>query len=684
MRIAQAEGDRRPLSRRDARRRRARRRWSSRLVLGALPLMALTVFASYAGSASAGLSLPQLPSITIGTHGLQLVPKAAPSTASTNPLPQNPVLRAVGTVAASVASAASSTLQVAALPSHGPAENAPAAALPTVSPGLLAPTSVVASQPGQLPDVTVSWTYAATGLAANGAIVQLDKVVGPASVLVSQIRCGSCTSSTFRALSFGTEYVAHVSPLNDFGEGPSAASAPVTPTTTCVASACVDFDTTTSIGAANHAASGLVDSLFPSGNDQSDATSLVTSLYRSAPGATPSGGALNWSNFTIASKAGAQTVVMLDGLWKEEHAAPTPTPWSNWTAYAQWVTATVAQIEASGHSVDYWDVYNEPGGDDGYYNQAGYDSETPALLLQQFLVAYRAIEAADPSAQVIGPELEYWSDYPGQFGPTAKAFDMATFLTFAADNGIRLAAVSWHEILDGFGPNAEENTLYPAIIEDHVAQARALIASHPSLGNPKIFITEYGMPEVQKIPGWDVEYLAALTDAGVNMASRSCWSGDCYEPTLDGLLWMNGKSPLPAYYDRLVYASMSGQMVSTSTNSDTIGALGSYNAATQTFTGLVGRGMGCSQILSCNSSFPDSQRGPSVPVNVTVTVPWTSGTVHVSVTHISGLVASLPASAPGVSSTSLTVVPNGHGQGTVLYSIGNFADGDAYGFTITR
>jgi len=144
-------------------------------------------------------------------------------------------------------------------------------------------------------------------------------------------------------------------------------------------------------------------------------------------------------------------------------------------------------------------------------------------LLQQFLNTYQDIIAAVPGAKIIGPSLAYWSDYPGQFGTDDHSFDMATFLTFAAQNNLKLAAVSWHESLDNLGPPRGEQPR-SAMIEDHVATARRLIAALPQLGNPLIFINEYGMPEVQSIPGWDVAYLSAWR-AGVSSANRSCWTG---------------------------------------------------------------------------------------------------------------------------------------------------------------
>jgi hypothetical protein len=271
-------------------------------------------------------------------------------------------------------------------------------------------------------------------------------------------------------------------------------------------------------------------------------------------------------------------------------------------------------------------------------------------------------------------------------------------------NHIKLAAISWHEILDNYGPTPRQNTLSPATLIDDVAEVRSLLAARPSLGNPKIIIDEYGIPEVQKVPGWDVAYLAALTNAHVYLADRSCWNEDCGDPTLDGLLYTNGRSPLPAYYERLIYSSMSGNMISTGSSTDTVAVLGSYNPTNKLFTGLIGRGVGCSQNVGmCGSTFADYTDASPTSVLVTLNVPWSSGSVEVGLTDISGaspelpiggstgtglagmLPVALPSStgAPKPVVTSYPIVSTGHGRGQISILIPAFADGDAYAIQVS-
>ncbi|HWE66478.1 MAG TPA: hypothetical protein VG298_07525 [Acidimicrobiales bacterium] len=552
----------------------------------------------------------------------------------------------------------------------------------------LAPTSVTAVQNGAAPDLKATWKYSTAGTAATGAVVQLYSVTNAqdaGAIFQGQIVCGNaCTSTIFRELTFGTLYAFLVYPTNAVGTGAPTGSAALAPTTACTVGACVSLNATAPIGAANHAASGLLVSLFPLGNDQVDTAALKTTMWRGSPGYNADG-TLNWSSWNVATADAVPTTMVLSNLWSGAHGGNPPTPWSNWTAYTTWVKSTVTAVVASKEAVNYWEVYNEPGGA-GYYSAANYATVTPALLLQQFLVTYQAIKAVAPTAAIIGPSLEHWADYPNEYaakGGTSQEFDMVTFLNFAVTNNLQLAAISWHEIDDTGGPNPSENTLAPSTLEDHVAEARSLIAARPSLGNPQIFINEYALPEVQLIPGWDVGYLAALTTAGVNSASRACWSNNCMSPTLDGLLGSDGVTPQNSYWDRMIYASMSGNMVTTTSTSDFVSALGSYDSTTGAVTGLIGRGVGCNQESWCTTTWPSSTLAAPTAVTVTVTVPWSSGTAKISLTDVPGqTIGNTPAPAPVLSTAP--IAPTGSGTGTITVTIPAFADGDAYGLSITH
>ncbi|HVA08632.1 MAG TPA: hypothetical protein VNG12_18005 [Acidimicrobiales bacterium] len=572
--------------------------------------------------------------------------------------------------------------------SAGVIATAPSTGTAATSLAPLPPTVVNAVQDGLAPDVLVTWTPSPVGPAATGAVIQeyqMANAQGLNAKFLGQLICkASCTSVVFRELVFGTFYEFAVFPTNASGTGAPAGSLAVVPMTSCTVGACITLNANSALGPATTAASGIVGAFFPVGNDQADMTALHTTMWRASPSYNTNG-SFNWSSWNAAVAAGAPTTLVLSDLWRAFNGGQPSTPWSNWGAYTSWVTSTVTTIVQSGVQVNYWEVYNEPGGV-GYYNSTNYATVTTPLLLRQFLVTYNAIKAADPGAAIIGPSPSQWEDYPGQYATSTTPDpvpDMVTFLNFAVANNLQLAAITWHEIVDNLGPNPDENTLLPASLEDHVAEARSLLAARPSLGSPRLFINEYGMGEVQLIPGWDVGYLSALTQARVDAAGRSCWGSACRTPTLDGLLGTNGITPWNDYFDRLVYASMSGSMLPTTSTSDFVTALGSYNATTGTMTGLVGRGVGCNQESWCTQTWPRSTLAPPTAVSITVNVPWSSGTALLVLTNVPGQTVG-PTTLPAPVSSTATVSPTGNGQGTVSFSIPSFLDGDAYGFTITQ
>lgn len=548
----------------------------------------------------------------------------------------------------------------------------------------LAPTSVTMAQVGQLPDLRINWVPSTLGTPATGGTVQLYSVSNAQMAnasYVAEVGCqASCTTAVFRQLSFNQLYVALVWPDNSTGTGAAAASPVVEATNTCQVGACVAVNATSPIGAANHADSGLSLSLLPFGNDLVDAKALDSSMYRGSPSYNANG-SLNWSSWNVAVGAGVPTTLLLSNMWSGYYAGNPATPWSNWSVYSSWVTSTVKSILASGEPVNYWEPYNEPGGQ-GYYSSANFATVTPALLLQQFLVTYNAIKAVDPGAAIIGPSLAVWEVYPNQYGSSLQEPDMVTFLNYAVAHNLKLAAISWHEIDDSLGPNPTEDSASPANLEDDVAEARTLIAARPSLGNPQIFINEYGMPEVQLIPGWDVSYLSALTSAGVNSAVRSCWSSACLSGSLDGLLDSTGTIPQNDYYVSQVYAAMSGNMVAVTSDNDNVTGLASYNSSTRQLTGLVGRGVGCTQDAWCAATWPGGTDAAPTSVAITITTPWASGQANISLSDISGGTIG-NATAPVPVNSTATITPAGNGTGTLTILVPSFADGDAYAFTVT-
>jgi hypothetical protein len=554
---------------------------------------------------------------------------------------------------------------------------------PQVPGGPLPVTSITAApNPIVTTDLTFSWKYATTGPAATAAIIELYSVSGTTDKYLTYITCGnSCTSATFRYLTPGTSYLVYVFASNATGQSTATKSATYASTSNCAVGACVSLNATTPLtGSPIHAASGLLDSEYPVGYDQADIQALNTTSFRGVPSLNSSGGLdpTSWTDWdVVTADKSVQTTLILSPIWQA--AYPSTAPWATGSNYSSWVQSTVKQIVASGQLVTYWEPYNEP-------DDTTYSGTTTTDLLNQFLTAYNAIETADPGAQVIGPSIAQYGDAASQEADGAP--DMITFLKFANTNNIKLAAVSWHDIADYQPSGPPENTLAIDNVIDQVQEVRATIAGFKpnNIGNPLIFVNEYGMPELQEIPGWDVQYLAALTDAGVSLAGRSCWGNVCANPQLDQLLGTNGESTYAEYWERKIYGQMSGEMMSSASSSDSVQALGSYNSSNGTVTGLVGRGVGCTIDPTCLEDWPAASEAPATSVDVTVTVPWSSGTVSVALTDISPEANTNDTiSQPSPTTSSVKIVPiAGTSDGTVTIAIPSFADGDAYGFSFTN
>jgi hypothetical protein len=430
---------------------------------------------------------------------------------------------------------------------------------------------------------------------------------------------------------------------------------------------------------------GFLNSLYPVGDMVRLTKALDPLSWRGSPNYR-TGTGLDWSSWDAAVAAGAQTTLILSNLWHAQTgtAAGAAPPWSNWAAYARWVTATVHQVEGSGRQVDYWEIQNEPGGQ-SFYPPADWAASTVADFLQQFLVAYRAIKAADPDAKIIGPSLAAFADYPGEYDSHQP--DLVTFLDFAASHNLQLAAVTWHEIDDSLGPNPRDSDNVPEIIEGHVAEARTLIADRPALGKPQIWVNEYGRPSDYEIPGWTLGDIAALEAAGVDWAGRTCWPepvaggpvvDDCAASTLDGLLAGNGSAPRANYWVYATYAQMTGELVAATSSNASISVLAARSDSNQHVVALIGRHVGClpSVNLSCTGS--DAVSVAPTGVTVGVRVPWKGPSAMVTLSVV------LPSWAP---EAAPTVVFRGSvpvADGLLALPLHSVAYGQVYLVTISR
>jgi len=545
------------------------------------------------------------------------------------------------------------------------------------------PVAVVVTQQPATNSVQASWTPAATGMAATGANVQLYDGPDYRGYLTCQ---ATCTSANFDGLAYGRRYSVRVVPLDSVGQGPAVASGFVDLRNPCPAvPVCVDIDATTATGPARQRAMGFLNSLYPVGDMRARVQALGPYGWRGSPTYQPGPGGLGWSSWDAAVSSGAATTMLLSNLWHAETTTGSgaKTPWSDWAAYAQWVTATVKSIEASGHRVSYWEIQNEPGAPD-YFSPVDGAAATAADYLDQFRVAYGAIKAADPAAAVIGPSLAHFSDYPGEYDPHEP--DLVTFLDFAARNGMRLAAITWHEIDDDLGPRPRDFNNLPATIEDHVAEARQLVAERPALGHPQVWVNEYGRRMDYAIPGWALGEIAALERAGVDHAGRSCWPGqnsggslvdDCAAPTLDGLLLADGSTPRADYFVYGTYARMKGQLVPATASDGAVSVLASRVEPAGQVVAMVGRDVGClpGPNLSCHRGTP-----APLPVAAVVAVHLpgpSAGQADVSVLQIA------PAWGPAAPVAAFRG-PLAVTAGVVTVPLPALADGEVYVVTVGR
>jgi hypothetical protein len=514
----------------------------------------------------------------------------------------------------------------------------------------------------------VRWQPASSGPGATGYFVV---ALRRGREFARSLCWAPCTEVSVRGLRPpGPGWSFQVFALNRAGlnHRPSAAG-PITVTTGCpVADVCLDVDTAAERGPALLRAQGFVHGL----GDDADG--------RPGPGpdrrATAALHATSWrvqanrdtGDIALARSYGASVTVIVSDAWLSSHRDRTghaKAPWSNWSEYRSWVTAFVRGLEARGAQVDYWDVQNEPGAA-GYFS----DSASPDHTLQQFLVAYQAIKAADPNAKVVGPSLSAFEAKEYRPG----VLDLDRFITFCVRTGIRPDAISWHE--DIYGPGLVDFTNTTENLADHIALARQLLRAHPSIGEPKILVNEYTSPEAHLIPGWLAGDIAALEDADVDQADHSCWSQtECYSGDLDGLLAPDGVHGRAVYWVAAFYGSMTGTRVPVHTSDAALTGFATRDPTGKVLI-LLGRHQSCT--AAANPFCNESQASTPPPARTNLNVRLTSDPAHV---HVQ--IAVIP-NKPGV---VVPVTVSDEADATtgnlVHVPINTFADGDAYAISIT-
>jgi hypothetical protein len=498
---------------------------------------------------------------------------------------------------------------------------------------------------------------------------------------------------------------------------------------------CVRVDTAATRGTAKRSAQGFLHGVAGGVPGSSLVTPLKPTAWRTSE--------KDYVTATKGTYGGRATFIVRD--WFYIHSGG-QTSWTDFTNYENYVKALVHQSIDEGWPIDYWDVMNEPDSpadpakipataEDGSRSCAGNDPCLAITQLQEIEHAVSAIRSVDPNAKIVVPSLNKFRASPAvpQTGPAlARMLDLETVLDYLVLRNIKVDAISWHELSNFRSDNYDypipqavrdlDNTKYvssPRVVLDHVAQARALIAARPSLGNLEIHINEFGPVASTMVPGWEAGWLNAMEDANVDLGSRSCWqlqegtsvNDGCFGPApghasgrLDGLL-TNGtvQNPKAAYWVHRFYADMTGTRVATTTSdpqfghgppddgthtsADITSAFATRDDATSTVRTMVGRHYSCTPASNalCAGGIRqwDSYRpvAPTAPGAVLVKWPYASGSVNVTVkripnTDVQGPLASGPVA---VSTTTATAVS---GQ-DLRVDLGSVADGEAYTVTVS-
>lgn len=368
--------------------------------------------------------------------------------------------------------------------------------------------------------------------------------------------------------------------------------------------------------------------------------------------------------------------------WASVHAAGYRlSPYGDLTLYGRSVAADVANRLRGGQPLSYLDVWNEPA------------TGTINSWLSVYGAAYRAIKAVDSRADLVGPSLDtFLTTSPANPNGDGYKLNITDFLNWEVASGVRFAAVSWHEngapagAVPGSGtpgeqvPGGRRDDWSPAVIGQHVIEARELLAHYPSLRGTKVFVNEYGPPWAINIPGWMVGDFAALEQARANAGMMTCAAAVACTRLFDGLLGYDQQPQMP-YWVMRAYANMSGDRLESSTPAKNIYALASRPSATRTVEILVGRADDCWGEVAC-PQFHGSSAGP-VRLSISVAIPRPASSVEVSIRSFPNNASNQIGEndVPVDPRPSVRQIPVVRGSATV--NIEGVRDGDAFSATVS-
>lgn len=375
--------------------------------------------------------------------------------------------------------------------------------------------------------------------------------------------------------------------------------------------------------------------------------------------------------FAIARASGAKvTALMSDGWgmfgnWTEESRYRN-NPWDDWDYYRLFIQVMVQWHIDNGIVPDVWDIQNEP----DWGNYALTSPPTRARIFEQFRVAHDAIRSVLPDAVIEGPAF---SGSPIFY---KELIDYPAFLDFAVAHGLRFDVLSWHSLSSG---TVDSWGARPRTIEDDAATVRGLLADRPSLGTPKLSVSEYGAPFWQGHPGATVAYFNALERAGVSTANLACWGtsatwtpgaegSTCFnsQGLLDGLRTVTGTTSAN-YWTYVAYGAMSGTRLQSTVNDPWASSLVSVGAD-GVIDMLIGRAHNCAALVQVHCP-AGLLLDPTLKGQVVVS--GVKSAYQVTVQRIPNKAGTVN----GPISVSKSRVAQNNGK--LKFSLGNVPDGDA-------
>ena len=537
------------------------------------------------------------------------------------------------------------------------------APLPTARASAATPTIAVTATSTSTSALEVRWVPSAGYSAQAWSLNVLEDASGRS--WGQRTACKDCRSTVIDGLSAGVAYRIVV-----IGWGDTVASGEARATVSSASCAGVT-GTCVTVGAGTRPAAAHVGQGFLFGTtaatDMAAVTALAPRSWRIAPH-TP-------DSFARARAAGGDITLILSDSWrayvKDNGLLPGTNPWDDFAAYRAFVTSTVRRHINLGMLPEYWEVQNEPDGNNIY---GLLSPATRPLVLEQHRVAHDAIRALLPDARIVGPALAKF-----RYRDALATVDLESFVDFAASNGLRFD-IAWHENGNNVLGQYDGD---PKSLVGHVDMVRQLIADRPALGQPRILINEFGAPWNFDQPGASVGYLAALETAQVSGANRACFPirvglttySTCHsEPgLLDGLLLPDG-SKADNYLVHQAYAAMTGARLQTSTTDRSTSALSAQDGGT--VRTLVGRHQSCTQ--GANQGCPLLWKPGQTGTALTVKLPCADGgTYDVRVERIDDLA---PTAATAITVLASKMTCSG---GALSVKLPGLADGAVYSVVST-